>query len=513
VFLVLAALSVGALVLSRVVIDNEGQRLLAEQATVVGGNVTTAITATDTSLRSLGTLVSLPGGAASFSAAASPLLTGSVRTIALVRQQPSGILPQVVVGDLLPSAGGLDPQRAALAARALRTPDMVSAMVHDSYRVRLGLALALAPDVGPLVVYEERTADLTNPFGFASVPASDEVHVAFYAAARPSPGSLVETTGAVQGSRAQTVHIPVGADTWTVVASPVRPLTGRFGQLAPWLLLGGGLLSAVLAAAVVEVVLHRRDFAFAVADERTAELRQSLAEVHRAQAELHEAHTALVQSERLVAVGQMASVVSHELRNPLSTVINSLYLARATDDPSARDRALSLAEREALKAARIAEDIVAFARPRNPQPADVVFGSVLDEVFEVLAPPPGVEVDTAGREVVVHADRFHLVEVVSNLVTNAYDVLSGAGTLVVTAAETHGDGTRRSGTVVTVADDGPGVAPELASRIFEPFVTGKHQGTGLGLAIVQRIAESHGGAAWVDTSGSGSRFSVLFPRP
>ena len=513
VFVVVAGLSVGALVVSRVVIDNESRRLLFDQTAVVAGEVSNALTSSDTDLRSLGTLVSLPGGEASFAAAASPLLVGNVRTVALLRGQGATPVTEVVVGDALPAQGPLEGERSALVARAMRMPDMVSVVLHDGYRRRLALALALPPDLGPLVVYEESAVDLTNPFEQVAIRAPADLHVAFYASDHVDPAGLVESTSGPNGGARDVAHLAVGADTWTLVVSSASPLTGSFALFTPWLFLAGGLVSAVLGAAAVEVVLRRRDFAVSLVEARTADLRATLAEMRRAQEAAKEASDALVASERLAAVGQMASVVSHELRNPLSSIINSLFVLRMGGSPEASDRALDVAEREAAKAAAIASDIVAYARPRVPEPTEVVFGSVLGEVLEVLPPPSSVRVERCGEDARVRADRLHLVEVVSNLVSNAYEAMPEGGSLRIGAELAPAGGASPTGTIVTVADTGPGMPQEVADQAFEPFVTTKARGTGLGLAIVQRIAAVHGGRAWVETPpGGGTAVSVFFPQ-
>jgi len=512
VFAAVAAVSAGGLLAARAVIDNEASRLLAERAHVVAGEVSSAMTATDTSLQSLATLLSLPDGRASFRAAASALVTGNVRAIALVDMTTGVPTPTVVVGDGLP-AGSLGSQRAGLAERALGSSDMVTGVVDDSYTRRLALALAVPPDVGPFVVYEETTVELTNPFAADSVADTNDVEVAFYASAHASPDSLIEQTGAMGTPGAVAARTTVGTDQWTVVVAPIRPLAGGFASAVPWLLLAGGLVSALLGAVSVEVVLRRRDFAMSLVDARTADLRASLDEVQRTQRQLLQAQDALMEHERLAAVGQMASVVSHELRNPLTSVINSLYLVRHGSSPESVARALDMAEREVQKAATIAEDVVAYSRPRQPEPSDVLFGSAVDEVLEVVPPPPSVELRLSGRDVVVHADRIHLVEVLTNLVENAVDAMPDGGTLSI-GAESEPGGVHGPRTVVVVSDTGTGIDPEEAARIFEPFVTSKHHGTGLGLAIVHRIARLHGGEATVESvPGAGSRFTVVFPSP
>ncbi|HZU78854.1 MAG TPA: PAS domain S-box protein, partial [Acidimicrobiales bacterium] len=158
-----------------------------------------------------------------------------------------------------------------------------------------------------------------------------------------------------------------------------------------------------------------------------------------AEAELRDAHAALVQSERLAAVGEMASVVSHEIRNPIGAITNALFLIRHAlgTVPPELERQLALAEREAANATSIAEDLVAFARPRRPQMQSIALLSAVREVLEVLPPPAGVEVRIEDLDQTVVADRVHLTELFANLVANAYDAMPDGGRLTVTA---HGEG-------------------------------------------------------------------------
>jgi signal transduction histidine kinase len=245
-----------------------------------------------------------------------------------------------------------------------------------------------------------------------------------------------------------------------------------------------------LVAATVEVFDRRSRYAAHVADERTADLRAALAELRQAQ-------DALVRAERLTALGEMASVVGHELRNPLAAVINALYLLRRHLGDPADDRYekhLAMAERETGKAASLAEDLTAFVRPRQPRKEQVELADVVHEVVEAAPPPDHVDLDVDAEAVSVLADRRQLAEVLTNLVTNAYQAVDEGGSVRVSARR-RGDAAE-----LAVEDSGPGLDAALSERVFEPFFTTKHDGTGLGLAIVRRLVEAHGG-------------SVAFERP
>jgi signal transduction histidine kinase len=276
---------------------------------------------------------------------------------------------------------------------------------------------------------------------------------------------------------------------------------GSSSELSPYLVLFLGLFVGVLVAVTAEILVRRQRFAAEQVSMRTAELQTSLEDLRAAQA-------ALVRSERLSAVGEMASVVGHELRNPLTAVTNSHYLLRqALGDPAPApvEKHLAMAERETAKAATLAEDLNAFVRPRDPNFATVRLGDIVDEVVEATPPPEGValHVDAEGE---VDADRGQIAEVLVNLVTNAYQALPDGGAVTVTASASNGTAS------LVVADDGEGVDPAVASRLFEPFYTTKATGTGLGLAIVRRLVEAHGGqVAMENAEPHGARVVVTLP--
>ena len=219
---------------------------------------------------------------------------------------------------------------------------------------------------------------------------------------------------------------------------------------------------------------------------------------------------ALVERERLAAVGEMASVVSHELRNPLGAMGNAVFLVRHSmrgDLSPEVDQHLTMAEREIEKATAIIDHLVAFVRPRLPVSEPVSMRDVVEEVLETTPAPTGVEevrVDVDG--VRPFADRGHRAEMLVNLISNAYDALGEGGTVHIRARVVE----QRA--VVTVEDDGPGLERALSERIFEPFFTTKHTGTGLGLAIVRRLVEDNHGAVAVEShTGEGTRFTISLP--
>ena len=216
-----------------------------------------------------------------------------------------------------------------LLQRSFTESDMVNVVLHDGYRRRIGYALALPPDDGSVVVYEENAID---PVDTIQSPASADLTVTLFASRSLSPNALVVATGSAAAPPwGYVVHFPVGAGEWTLIVQATRPLSGSFANAVPWLLLAGGLISAVLAAAVLEVVLRRRDFAMSLVSERTRELRASLRDLEETQAELHHQafHDALTKlPNRALLINRLEQALARAKRTSTGNAIVFLDLDR-----------------------------------------------------------------------------------------------------------------------------------------------------------------------------------------
>jgi signal transduction histidine kinase len=224
---------------------------------------------------------------------------------------------------------------------------------------------------------------------------------------------------------------------------------------------------------------------------------------------LTEAQAALVRRERLSAVGEMTTVIGHELRNPLGAVINLLFLVRSglTDENNPElDGYLGRAESETNRAAALSEDLIAYMQERDPVIVPLELRAVVDEVLRLSPAPPGIEVCVEDLGSDVQADRGQLVQVLTKLLTNAYQAMPDGGSLGV-------GGTQSDGFVeITVEDSGVGIDPAVAERLLEPFFTTKPTGTGLGLAIVKRFAEGHNGTVSIEGGPTvGARVTIRLP--
>jgi signal transduction histidine kinase len=235
----------------------------------------------------------------------------------------------------------------------------------------------------------------------------------------------------------------------------------------------------------------------------------------RSFAELRASKEALARAEKLRALGQMAAGVSHDLKNILNPLHLQLELLRRRLPPGAQS-AEEIVQRmdEVVKyGVDVVERLREFSRQEPETVAEpVALERVLETALDLCRPrlPGGDHLALSGepgQSPAVLARRSELVTAVVNLVFNAIEAMPGGGRIVVRTGA--GDG----GGWIEVADDGPGMPPDIERRVFEPFFTTKDQGTGLGLAMVYAFVNRHSGALTVDTApGRGTRFRLWFPK-
>jgi signal transduction histidine kinase len=232
------------------------------------------------------------------------------------------------------------------------------------------------------------------------------------------------------------------------------------------------------------------------------------------------AEQVLVQSEKLNAVGRLASSIAHEINNPLEAVTNLLYLAQMTAQNPDTKLYLGSAEVELRRVAAIANQTLRFyrqstkARPTTVE--EMIDGTLPLYQGRISNHNITVERRDRSRHAVTCFDG-EIRQVLSNLVGNAIDAMSGrGGRLLLRARDGMDYKTGRSGVVLTVADTGTGMSVHTRAKIFEPFFTTKGEsGTGLGLWISHEIVERHNGVLRVRTmqrpDASGTVFTLFLP--
>ncbi len=231
--------------------------------------------------------------------------------------------------------------------------------------------------------------------------------------------------------------------------------------------------------------------------------------------------------DRLAAVGEMAAVVAHEIKNPLAgiEVLAGLLRRKAPQNPDVQALVTDIIG-EAKMANAIVQEVLEFVRPVRLQVDRTSLAEALGSAVTLADGKAkrgeiAVHVNIPRDLPLVGADRHQLTQVFANLLINAFEALEGRGRVDLSArvAQTADagallpDGHQPVPTVIVeVADDGPGVDPGVAEKIFNPFFTTKAQGSGLGLAIVRKIVDAHEGRIDVSSAkGRGTRFRVTLP--
>lgn len=230
--------------------------------------------------------------------------------------------------------------------------------------------------------------------------------------------------------------------------------------------------------------------------------------------DLAQSRTQLLKAERIAAQREIARRVAHEIKNPLSPIraaIETLRRLRSRADPAFDDyfdEATRTVLSEVARISKIVNEFTEFARLPEPQPRDVDLELVLTDLL-TLHRAEGTTIHADLKPgVCVHADRDQLIQVLTNLIKNAQEAAHASEAPEIWVSLRQLSATAE----LSVRDNGPGLAPEVEARLFEPYVTSKPDGTGLGLAIAERIVSEHGGKIRHQRpKGGGAEFIVELP--
>src|SRR5512133_2789842 len=237
-------------------------------------------------------------------------------------------------------------------------------------------------------------------------------------------------------------------------------------------------------------------------------------------AALRTAQDQLVRSEKLSSLGKLSASIAHEINNPLAGILTFAKLMVRTLEQGAPDETtrrtlvknLHLVQRETERCSAIVRNLLDFARERPLAVKDVSVNAVVDEAVQLLANQiqiQGVTLEKRLTDVpLVAADFGQLRQACVNVIMNACEAMTRGGRLVIESALVE-DGRRVE---LAFTDSGPGIPPDVLSKVFDPFFTTKERGTGLGLSVVYGIAERHGGKIEIPSEvGKGTRVALRIP--
>ena len=218
--------------------------------------------------------------------------------------------------------------------------------------------------------------------------------------------------------------------------------------------------------------------------------------------------------EQRALIRRIASVVGHELRNPLAVINNSAYFVRTklagapAPDPKI-EKHLGIIASEIARADRIIGDMLSFSRPLELHPAAADLTAIAETALQDCAVPDGIKTTLKKPKagIMVRADARVIGDALRRIIYNALAAMGGQGTLTVLAGAAGGSG------FVEVRDSGSGLAPEALAALFQPFFTTKPRGLGLGLAIAQKAAAAHQGRLSAkNLPGGGASLTLSLPQ-
>jgi len=314
--------------------------------------------------------------------------------------------------------------------------------------------------------------------------------------------------------RAEPLYLPGKSDILSIIVAPVQSQENIYGTLS----VNSHELDAFSERDEELIGTLARNASIAIAN---AGLYQELGEKYQ---ELQRIQTRLVQSEKLVSLGQLLSGIAHELNNPLTTILLSTQMLRQRIPLNLEEEAIQL-EKESFRAVNIVRSLLDFVRqkPIRRDPLDVV--AVLDESVKLTKSQLDLhnvilKTDYSKASSLVIGDPYRLQQVFINVINNACQAMAEQKRSRVLKIRIEEGESRLETekqdifTRIIFQDTGPGIPPENLPFLFEPFFTTKTdgKGTGLGLPIAHGIVIQHEGHIWVESlPGEGARFYVEIP--
>jgi signal transduction histidine kinase len=242
--------------------------------------------------------------------------------------------------------------------------------------------------------------------------------------------------------------------------------------------------------------------------ENQAQLEARIAERTR---ELQEAQAHVLHQEKMAAFGLLAAGIAHEVGNPLTSISSMVQMLQRRDADEYTREKLSLVSGQLQRIQLTLRELINFSRPASTEWTRVALGEILDEALNIAkyykrTKGRQIEANVAPDLPPLYGVRDQLVQVFLNLVLNAVDATAKGGHIVIRAA--HLENLLQ----IDVQDNGSGIAPEHAGRLFQPYFTTKKHGTGLGLFVTRKLVADHGGTVDFESRlGEGTTFRVRLP--
>jgi PAS domain S-box-containing protein len=222
----------------------------------------------------------------------------------------------------------------------------------------------------------------------------------------------------------------------------------------------------------------------------------------------------LKDAERLAAIGQVAGMVGHDIRNPLQAIVGELYFAKESMKDFPKERvgdvvsSIDFIQEQADYISKIVSDLQDYARALRPDFTSVELCEFISNAVKSVIIPDNIETAFICEKQIpqIKLDKTFTTRILTNLINNAVQAMPKGGKLTLKAV------TQENSAVITIEDTGVGIPEEVKSKMFTPLFTTKSKGQGFGLAVVKRLVEAQGGTIGFESeAGKGTKFTVTLP--
>ncbi len=224
------------------------------------------------------------------------------------------------------------------------------------------------------------------------------------------------------------------------------------------------------------------------------------------QKQIQEKTHELIKSEKMAAIGELTSRLSHDLRNPLSVLQAAHSVMKENPNLHVKERIKNnnRIDRAILKIFHLVDDVLNYVRVSDLELQKVPITAILDSSIESIDVPSKVKINCDKTDIEINCDIRKMEAVFSNLITNSIQAINDDGDITIQVSTNDDD------IIIKIVDTGPGMTESVISKIFDPLFTTKSHGTGLGLSICKTIVEQHGGKILVKSNPT--TFTVTIPK-
>ena len=276
----------------------------------------------------------------------------------------------------------------------------------------------------------------------------------------------------------------------------------------------GAIIPTIMS--LTHVMVDGAEATYAVVTDLTEHMEDEVERyTHWLETEIKQKTAALRDAERMVAIGQTAGMVGHDIRNPLQTIIGELFLARdelkhMPDGPSQKQmkEMLETIEEQTLYINKIVTDLQDFTKPVIPQLQQVNVERLVKDTLKTIKIPTTITTSIKIQKNLpdLLIDPSMTQRILTNLLTNAVQAILETGEITIVASS------QNQHAIIAVTDTGTGIPDEVKPKIYQPLFSTKARGQGFGLAVVKRLVEAQNGEiTFQSEKGKGTTFTVILP--